>query len=279
MTKKLFTFFTIFVISFLLIPMETAQAALTITPWRIVFGSRDRSATVELLNTSDETHTYRLGWMILKATADGQYRLVPATRESDKDPHSVANMVIVSPRQVTIEAHGEQVIRLSLRRPSDLPLGEYRAHMTLTQLADKTPPQKDPNAKTMDLSLKVNLSFSIPIIVRQGEDRDLKVFLSNPMLKVQNGATFLNLDLNRISGKFSSYGTINVFWTPPGKSEQKIGTQGNIALYPELKSRHIMIPITAKDRISGGKIRVVYDGALEADGTKWAENTFPVGGK
>jgi len=49
--------------------------------------------------------------MILKATTDGQYRLVPATRESDKDPHSVANMVIFSPRQVTIEAHGEQVIR------------------------------------------------------------------------------------------------------------------------------------------------------------------------
>ena len=129
----------------------------------------------------------------------------------------------------------------------------------------------------MDLSLKVNVGFSIPIIVRQGEDRDLKISLSNPMLKVQG--CNLPEPYQPHSGKFSSYGKIKVFWKPPGESEQKIGMQGNIALYPELKSRHIMIPITAKDRISGGKIRVVYDGAFEADGTKWAENTFPVGGK
>ena len=139
MRKKIFTFWAIFVIGLLLIPMETAQADLTITPWRIVFQPRDRSATVELLNTSDKTHTYRLGWMILKATTEGKYRLVPATRESDNDPYSVPNMVIFSPRQVTIEPHGDQVIRLSLRRPADLPLGEYRAHMTITQLAEKTP--------------------------------------------------------------------------------------------------------------------------------------------
>jgi hypothetical protein len=30
-------------------------------------------------------------------------------------------MVIFSPRQVTIEAHGQQTIRLSLRRPANLP--------------------------------------------------------------------------------------------------------------------------------------------------------------
>jgi P pilus assembly chaperone PapD len=133
----------------LLIPMETARADLTITPWRVVFGPRDRSAVVDLLNITDHTNTYRMGWMIMKATANGHYELVPATKESDKDPHSVENMIIFSPRQVTIEPHGEQTLRLSLRRPADLPPGEYRAHLSMTRLAKHETPKQDPNAKTV----------------------------------------------------------------------------------------------------------------------------------
>ncbi len=278
MTKRKFTFLALFIAGFLLTATE-AGADLTITPWRVVFGPRDRSAIVQLLNTTDHTNTYRFGWVMMKALPVGGYDEEPITKESDKDPHSVAKMVMFSPRQVTIEPHSEQVIRLSLRRPADLPPGEYRAHMTMIRLATQDTQTQDPNAKTISMALKVNLGFSIPVIVRQGEDRELKVALLNPQLKVQDGHTVLNLQLGRVAGKFSSYGTISVFWTPPTGKEQKIGELTNVALYPETRTRDIQVQITAKDRIVGGKIRVVYDGKYESEGTKWAENTFPVGGK
>jgi fimbrial chaperone protein len=274
MTKKSFTFFALFIMGLLLTTTD-AQADLAITPWRVVFQTRDRSASVQLLNLTDHTNTYRMGWMIMKATAEGKYEMV--MKVDNKDPHSVANMVFFSPRQVTIEPHGQQVIRLSLRRPADLPPGEYRAHMTMTRLTKQETPQQDSNAKGIELALNVNLGFSIPIIVRQGEDRDLKISLSNPELKIQGKQTVLKLDINRDAGKFSSYGTIHIFWQMPKGKEQEVGTLTNIALYPELKTRHIAVPLTAKENITTGKIRVVYEGKYESEGKTWAEKTFPVG--
>jgi fimbrial chaperone protein len=273
---RLFTFLAFFVTCLSLVATE-ARADLTITPKRIVFQARDRSASVELINITDHANTYRISWSLMKATADGKYVLAPAIRESDQDPHSVINMVIFSPRQVTIEPHGNQTIRLSLRRPADLPPGEYRAHLTLTRLAHEDPPSNDPHAKTISMSLKVNLSFSIPVIVRQGEDKNLKVSLSNPQLALQGGRAVLKVDLNRDAGVFSSYGNIHVFWKPASGSEKEIGTLNNVALYPELKTRNIIIPLLTKDNITSGAIRVAYTGALESEGTTWAEKSFLVG--
>jgi fimbrial chaperone protein len=277
MIKGTFIFLSIFVI-FLLIPLQaSALNDLTITPWRIVFQTRDRSAAIDLLNTSNRGNTYRLSWILMKATPKGGYEMVPYERDKDKDPHSVANMVILSPRQVTIEPHGEQLIRLSLRRPPDLPPGEYRAHLTLTRLAHLDPPVNDPNAKSITMSLKVNVGFSVPVIVRQGEDNALKVALSHPALKAEGNGAILELDLSRIAGKFSSYGTVHVFWKSPKGDKIEVGTLNNVALYPEVTTRHIVVPLLKKYSYSGGDMHVVYAGALESEGTTWAENTFSIG--
>lgn len=280
MTKKLFTFFMLFVMCLLIPRQADAIGDLTITPWRIVFGPRDRSASIDLLNTSDQPGTYRMGWMITKATPDGKYEQAKYHPDQDKDPYSVPHMVISSPRQVTIEPHGEQIIRLSLRRPANLPPGEYRAHITFIRMANSSPPQvQDLYAKTLSMEINVNYGFSIPVIVRQGEDKDLKVSLSNPRLELQGRNTILKVDLNRVAGKFSSYGEVHAYWKPPKGNEKEIGKVNNIALYPELKTRTVALTVTTKDSLMGGTIRIAYIGKLESDGTTWAEKSFPVGGK
>jgi hypothetical protein len=258
--------------------VREARADLTITPVRVVFQDRDRSATIELINVTNRTNTYRMSWLLMKADNRGRYTLVPAT--NDQDPSSVANMVIFTPRQVTIEPHGYQIIRLSARRPAGLPFGEYRAHLAMTRLANQGPPKPDISPKKgKELALNVNLSFSIPVIVRSGEDNDLKVALDSPQLAMGGGkgapTVVLNIDLNRVAGKFSSYGIINVFWQPPDGQEKQIGAMGNVALYPELKQRHISIPLT--ENPTGGKIRVAYMGKYESEGRTWDEKIFPIG--
>jgi P pilus assembly chaperone PapD len=273
-----FLFTSLLLLTGLLMPVREARADLTITPVRVVFQNRDRSATVELLNVTNRTNTYRMSWLLMKADKSGRYTLMPAT--DDKDPHSVANMVIFTPRQVTIEPHGYQIIRLSVRRPADLPFGEYRAHLAMTRLANQGPRKPDiPPKKGQELSMNVNLSFSIPVIVRSGEDNDLKVALDSPWLAAGGGkgapAPVLNIDLNRVAGKFSSYGVINVFWQPPNGQEKPIGSMSNVALYPELQQRHLAIPLT--ENPTGGKVRVVYEGKYESEGTTWDDKTFPIG--
>jgi P pilus assembly chaperone PapD len=255
----------------------SALGDLTITPWRIAFQARDHSAGIELINGSDSPHTYRVGWTLLKALPDGRYEQVFYNKDKDKDPHSVANMVIVSPRQVMIEPHGEQIIRLSLRRPADLPPGEYRAHMTFIKMADHVPIKQDPKAKGVSMSLNVNVGFSIPIIVRQGDDKDLKVSLQSPKLRAVDNGSMLDVEVHRDAGKFSTYGSINAYWKPPKGDEVKVGDLSNVALYPEVQTRKISVPLLRKANLTAGTVRVVYEGKDEYDGTKFDEKTFPIG--
>ncbi|MFH1157704.1 MAG: hypothetical protein V1721_02285 [Pseudomonadota bacterium] len=273
--KKIFI--AVLLLAGLLLLPAAAKADLTITPWRVVFEGRTRSATVELLNMTDRTNTYRIGWLVPKRNEKtGKIDLTPYV--DDKDPHSVAKMVVFSPRQVTIEPRGHQIIRLSLRRPADLPPGEYRAHLSMIRLAKEKPQKQDPKAKDIEMVLNVNLGFSIPVIVRSGEDKDLKISLSSPGLSMSTGnkpSPVLDVDINRDAGKFSSYGSVNVYWAPDQGKEEKIGTMDNIALYPEVQSRHLSIRL--KQNPTDGKIRVVYLGKYESAGKTWAEKTFPIG--
>jgi fimbrial chaperone protein len=264
------------VLSFTLLAFPVAaRADLTITPVRVVFQGRDRSMSVELLNITDHTNTYRMGWLEMKADDKGGYSLLPA---DDKNPNSVSNMVVFSPRQVTIEPHGHQVIRLSLRRPADLPPGEYRAHLSMTRIANALPPVADPHQKGVTMALYANLGFSIPVIVRSGEDKGLKVSLINPQLAMSHNtppAPVLHIDLNRDGGKFSTYGSIKVLWQPAKGEEQQIGLLNNVALYPEVQQRHV--EVTLNQNPTSGTLKVVYLGKLESEGTTWAETSFPIG--
>ncbi len=279
MTKKSSVFLSVLFAGLVFLPQTSfAIGNLTITPWRVVFGARDRSAGVTLLNTSDHQATYRIGWMLTTATPSGKYDESKYNKEKDKNPFSVPKMVIYSPRQVTIEPHGYQLIRLALRRPSNLPFGEYRAHITFVELAHHTPAKQDPNAKTVSMVLNANFGFSIPVIVRQGVDKNLKIKLMNPKLVSKGTYNALEIDVTRVAGTFSSYGVIDVYWTPPGGKEKKAGELGNVALYPEVKTRHIFVPLfQVRKRITGGKIRVVYAGKLDDAGKTWDQETFNVG--
>jgi hypothetical protein len=257
---------------------HVARADLTITPWRVVFQDRDRSATVQLINMTNHTNVYRLTWIQLKMNQGGRYEPVPIPKD-DKDPHHVNNMVIFTPRQVTIEPHGQQTVRLSLRRPADLPFGEYRAHMAMVRLAKQGPDRQDPHAKTISMELNVNLGFSIPVIVRSGQDSSLRVSLDHPQLAMggppKQQRPELRVDIDRLAGTFSTYGLIEAYWQPTNGKEEKIGSMDNVALYPEMNKREISVPL--RENPTGGRIRVVYKGKYESDGKIWDEKTFPIG--
>jgi len=254
-----------------------ARADITLTPMRVVFEGRDRSATIELINTTNNTNTYRLKWLTMKMGETGRYSMTPS---DPNDPYSFDKMVMFTPRQVTIEPHGHQTIRLSLRRPADLPNGEYRAHLSMVRLAKQGPDKPDPKANSLTMDVQVNLGFSVPVIVRSGDDKDLKISLGNPKLGVQENkgrapTPRLEIDVNRDAGKFSTYGTLRVFWQPKQGKEKEIGAASNVALYPELQTRRVPIPLKAAP--DSGTLRIVYEGKYESEGKTWAEKTFPIG--
>lgn len=249
-------------------------ANLTIMPLRVVFEDRDRSVDMTLANSSNTTQTYRLEWTYNRMNESGVYTKSETPIHPGLD---FKTAVVFSPRQVTLAPGARQSIRLSLRRPADLPEGEYRAHLNFVKLAGSDGSITRSPAQGVTMKLGVNLSFSVPVIVRVGA-YDAQAAISNIQLLPPAAAgqgNQLTLDLNR-TGKNSTAGRILVFWAPPGGKEEQIGILNNINVFTETDKRKIGIGLTNTQPMNAGALRVVYEGMDKDRGQKWAETTLPI---
>lgn len=125
----------------------------------VTFEGRSRDAAVRISNTRPREMTYRIEVVNLRRTPDG--KMVEAT---DVRPGELfaRDFIRFSPRQVTIPPGQMQSIRLSLRKPADLPPGEYRAYLRVTEL----PPDEPGRAGGMQVDIL--MSHQLPIIVKNG---------------------------------------------------------------------------------------------------------------
>lgn len=272
-TQAIYLLTLLFISSVIMVP--PAHADLTITPLRITFNDRDRTAEIVLINTSQNTNTYRVDWIHNKQDPNGLYEKIDTPLTPEYNPE---DMIVFSPRQVTIPPGGRQRIRLSLRRPPNMPDGEYRAHMRFQKLAhDSTGNEEGPDSG-MSLSVVVNLGFSIPVVIRQG-NYDAKAKISNVKLIPASGETGgvpqLSFNLKR-SGKNSTIGRVHAFWVSPSGEETRIGRTNNIVIYPELDERTVKISLRVSE-IRGGSIKVVYEGDGPDRGITFDSVTVPVG--
>ncbi|MBN8520803.1 MAG: molecular chaperone [Alphaproteobacteria bacterium] len=263
------------------LPLTSAQAHLTISPLRVVFDGRTRSADIMLINTSPETNTYRMRWVYNVMDTYGSYKRADVTLTPAFD---VAEGVIFSPRQVTLPPEGRQRVRLSLRRPAELPDGEYRAHLVFQKLPNENDPalrqkQDNPPKRGQTLALNVLMGFSIPVIVRQG-DYDADISISKPEFvpgTTENGGKpQIKLTLSR-EGKHSSIGRVIVTWDKSKDPYKRIGVLNNVSVFPEIKERILNIDLL-EPNVSGGTVTVTYYGDGPQKGEILAEKTFQMGG-
>lgn len=255
------------------LPLSQASAHLMLAPKRIIFEGRDRSAIVVLLNTDNKPHTYRIGWKLLEVDEDGKGKDKPL---DENDPHSIHKMVVFSPRQVRIEPGGRQSIRLSLRRPADLPPGEYRGHLVFASMPEGTR-DVEGDMKGISLGLQVTVGMSIPVYIRNGNYAPTDVAIENPVLKPAEGGTQkLDFSIAHTPGTASSYGNVRVFLKQSGKEEQ-VGLLNRLTVYSEQKKRNASIALSYP-AIAGSELRIVYEGADEYQGKILAEKRIVVGG-
>ena len=257
-----------------------AHAALLVMPIWIIFKDRDRTANITLVNTGGKEAVYKIGWRYQKQTESGAYEIL---ENSEGTAFDISKMVLYSPRQVTLLAGGKQRIRLSLRRPPDLADGEYRAHLALTRMASSPDAEelarKNLKSDKIQLSLGTNVGYSLPVIIRQGSyDVAAKVEKFEMVPAEGKSPRRVKVTLSR-TGKHGVFGKLTLYWTPPGGAEQEVGILNNVNIFPELTSRYANVPI--KDpgiSLSGGSLRIIYEGSGPDKGISLDEKTFPLGG-
>lgn len=254
-----------------------AQANLIIHPIRVQFEPNQRSTEVTLLNDSKKTTTYRLEWREKQAKQNGGY--IELQGDAAKNFPTTSSMIRFSPRQVTLKPGERQTIKLSLRRPARLEMGEYRSHLLFKALP---PPValRDSDEQVAGLTMQMNLvtSFSIPVIVQQGPV-DVSVKLDSAQITYNATSpadSSVTVALSQNS-KYSAHGDIDAYWTPVGGKEQLVAKVAGTTFWPELKKTSVNLTWVGTNFAPGnGKLRVVFKGARSYQGKTFFDNSIQV---
>jgi hypothetical protein len=246
-------------------PAHAGVGDLLVAPTRIVLDGR-RGAEIVLNNIGDEAATYRISVEFRRMTPDGN--LVDVTDPTPQEK-AAADMIIYAPRRVTLAPHEPQSIRIAARPPQGLPDGEYRVHLLFRAIPPATPvaPPDGAPVKGLHLQLIPIYGVTIPVIVRLG-NLQVAAGIANVELEKKEGKQEVGLDLTR-SGTRSTFGEVRVM--KPGVKDP-IAVQKSIAVYTELDTRHVSIPIddNYKGEV-GGPVTVEYVETYEDGNQKIAQ--------
>ena len=237
---------------------------LLVAPTRLVLGPNDRSAQLSLVNIGTNPATYRIAFTELRMTESGELETLP----EDDVPDSAASRIIrYSPRQVTLQPNVAQTVRLQVRKPADLPSGEYRSHLLFRAIPppDRAEEGRGEEEAAPETGLSVRIvpiyGISIPVIVRHGEISGSveigEVTLQRPARAGDLPA--LSVRLTR-HGNVSAYGHLQVIYRSSGGAEHVVGALNGIGIYTPLEHRTIQVPLTPPDgvELTGGTLEVTF---------------------
>lgn len=239
-----------------------SHARIDILPRKIVMESRDRSAEITVMNLFDKPSMMRVSIIHYRQNEDGAYTRLDQPLSDDFDPETIARF---SPRQFILSPGGRQKIRLSLRKPADLPQGEYRFHVLVTRY-DVNDDSNSGSSEGASIQLKMNMGVAIPVVVRQG-NLDVSAKMENiriiPASEAESGRPELGLTILR-DGSAGSIGELQAFWTSKGAKSRKIGEITNMNVFSEINRRDVALPLEELP-LGAGQLRLIYtndDGAV-----------------
>lgn len=258
---------------------DTARAQgvgdLAVAPTRIVLEGRTRSAQISLLNRGTVTAIYRISIINMQMTNSGEYKRVET---SGIEEGHADKLIRHAPRQVELEPGKSQTVRVLLRKPANLPDGEYRSHILFQAVPNPETGQSVEMATNRDglsIRLVVVPGITIPLIVRQG-GLAATASLTNLGLSKANGAT-LSLRINR-TGTRSLFGDIAVTYITADGSEYVVGEISQLAVYTPNTHRTITLSLRVPDgvKLNGGSMRVEYRARPEDGGETIASTRIKV---
>lgn len=267
--------------SFASLASQTALADLMINPTRIVFDKNQRSAQIDVINDGTTPATYRLSIVNRRMTESGEFQAITEPGGGDQ---FAGSMLVFSPRQIVLQPGTTQLVRVALRKPADLPAGEYRSHLIFDKVADPSlsntvESQLKVGANEVGVTIAALIGVSIPVIVRQGPT-EASVTISNISLekpKTAGQPAVVALQLNRV-GNRSVYGDLTATFKPAAGGEQILAQAGGVAVYLPNALRRVRLTLQTPGGTlpSGGTLMVTYKERTDDGGKLIAENALQV---
>jgi len=246
-----------------------AAPDLMVYPTRVVMSDRERTAQVDIVNTTQMNASYKISLVRKRMTDTGTFEDVATPEPAEK---FADEMVKFSPRQVTLMPGAGQTVRMMFKIPPDLEEGEYRSHLVFSKVVAGISdlPEKDASEPgTVSMRVVANIGVSIPVIARHGK-LDAQTAIdpaSVRLVPVEPKQQLVGFTLSR-TGSRSVYGDVAVY-----RGEEKVAVGNGVAIYTPNLKRKIGVPVLDNFRLKPGEnIRVVF---TERDAKKpMAETTI-----
>jgi len=252
-------------------PPSGGAGDLLVAPTRVVFEGRKRAAEVSLSNVGQTRATYRISLVRMEMDEGGGVR----DRPLDPSSENLQSLFRFSPREVTLEPQESQTVRIQVRKPAELPTGEYRLHMLFRAVPPPAEAAPLPTEAPKELSIKLTAIYgvAIPLIIRQGET-SAKVSIAEPVL---DGTTHsLQFRLDR-SGNGSIFGDVHASLIPAEGLPETLAETAGLAVYPPNASRRVTLALPpAKPLPRGTRIRITFTLPPQDGGNLLAETFLTV---
>lgn len=241
-----------------------APGGISVIPNRVVLEGRTRAAEVLLKNSGTVRASFRVSMVEKDMTEEGRL----ADRVRKEGEITAADLVRFSPRQVDLEPGESQIVRLQVRKPENLPDGEYRSHLLLQGI----PPARQAQSiqgesadRTLSFGITQVLGISIPVIVRQGAlEAEVSLAHGDPVFyqpTYKDSAPVISLWLER-KGSRSVLGDMKVTLEAGGGKPKGtvLWEVKSVAIYTNLPRRKVFlgVPAAVGGRMNGARARVVF---------------------
>ncbi|PKF61170.1 hypothetical protein CW745_11080 [Psychromonas sp. psych-6C06] len=256
----------------LLFSHSMLQAALLISPTKIKLEDRERATQLILINTSDAPITYRLSWEEKTVSDKGKYQQL--TEQQLTTFPSASNMIRFSPKQVKLKPGSRQVIKIAVRRPKDLQMGEYRSHLKLSAVPDE---REKPQNNEMSIKATMLFSYVLPVIVRKGVATSA-VTITDISLKNKTEKTPVQLIVQmKNKSKYSTTGNLIAYLADSNGNEEVIARLHDFTFYPDKNRTQAQLVWldNCKNKCSG-RLRVAFEGIKENIGKIFAEQQIDI---
>lgn len=220
-----------------------ATHQLSLNPVRTVFTDKKRAATVRITNPTNHALGYALSIISMRKNNEGKW--IEVAEESEEET-LIKNMIRFSPRRAVIPPGKRQLVKMMLRKPKDLPAGEYRAWLHLVPMAvvddeEKIATEKKP--ETSNIRMDVIVKSNFPIIIQNG---NLISEVVAESIKIQSYDNEKNSYLADIviqkEGEASAFGNIEVQYYKKGANKgRRIGRASEIAVYLHESSKRLSV--------------------------------------
>lgn len=240
----------------LTLPLSAQQGKpLLIAPTRVVFEGRTRAATLKLINQNNTAKAYRLSVVSMRMDEYGRKTYVDDPGQKEK---LAQKMIRFAPRRVQIAPGAWQTVRVMVRKPKDLPPGEYRTQFRAVPIikpGDGESPDGRPKTGGININIKYAFAISIPIIVRQGQN-EMKMAAHMPRFIKKKDNYFIKTRVEK-TGLISSYFDFMVYFIPMGGTEKiQIGAGKGRSIFAGNTAQIIELPLKNRDRLTQGHIKI-----------------------